>query len=197
MTRFLDLVPTPAVREKEKISMALVGTSGSGKTAGALILAKGIIRGMFPDLDDTSPEFWRKIWIADTEHNRSKAYANTTIPLTNTYVGSFMHIDFKAPYSPERVTALYDMAIESGCEVLIIDSATSTWAGTGGIQDVQQNLGGTFQDWRKIKPEEERVYDILFRSKHIHVISTVRAKASYDITSGETGKLQINKGGLN
>lgn len=196
MPTFMDLQVSPAAREKEKISMALIGSAGSGKTAGALILAKGIVKAMYPNLDEHSPEFWAKIMLADTEHNRSKAYAGELIPLTNDYVGPFLHVPFGPPFSPERVTAVYDLAVQHKCEVLIFDSASPMWTSEGGIQDIQQKAGGTFQSWGAIRPDESRVYDILFRSNQVHVISTIRAKTSYEMSTSETGRASVTKIGL-
>lgn len=196
MAQFLDLQVTPAIREKEKISIALIGSAGSGKTAGALILAKGIIKAMYPDLDDHSQEFWNKIMVADTEHNRSKAYGGELIPLTTEYIGHFLHVPFNPPYSPERVTAVYELATQYKCDVLIFDSASPTWTSEGGVQDIQQKAGGTFREWNTIRPDENRIYDILFRDTKIHVISTIRAKTSYEMSTSETGKASVMKIGL-
>lgn len=191
-----DLIPKKAVREKEKISISFVGSASSGKTASALILAKGIVQEAHPELDPNSDEFWSKIWLADTEHNRSKAYANTNIPNTNFEIGSFMHIDFNPPFSVDRVSAIMDYAAENGCEVFILDSFSSTWSGVGGELDVQQDLGGQFAHWRKLNPVEDKLYSYVFRNKKIHVISCVRAKATYSMVQSPTGKSDIVKLGI-
>lgn len=191
-----DLVPTKAKREKQKISIALTGGAGSGKTASALIFAKGILKGMYPDLDDKSDEFWEKVWLADTEHSRSLAYANNIIPETGEYIGAFTFINFTPPYHPDRVASLIEKAHNSGCEVFIMDSFSHTWEGIGGELDIHQSLGGTYAHWKAIVPLENRLYDNLFRSTKMHIISCVRSKTAYNTETTETGKLKITKVGL-
>ncbi len=78
-------------RQKSKLRMGLVGTSGSGKTLGALYIAYGITAD------------WSRIALIDTEHERGRFYANRTdleIP-----TGEFLYQSLTAPYSPEKYIA--------------------------------------------------------------------------------------------
>jgi hypothetical protein len=77
---------------------AVIGCSGSGKTAGALLTAFGMIKEAYPNI--SYEEIQDKIGVIDTEHGRSKLYANTDFD--GSLIGEFLHIDFDPPYTTER-----------------------------------------------------------------------------------------------
>lgn len=56
-----------AKRQKIKVPILVMGASGSGKTLGSLLIAKGMMEGMYPDASDE--EQWDKVGVIDTEHN--------------------------------------------------------------------------------------------------------------------------------
>lgn len=184
----------PAEREKLKFSAMFMGATGSGKTFGALITAKGLIKAKYPDLDDTSDKFWAKIGVLDTEHNRSKVYANTSI--SDNFVGRFLHIEFEPPYDVDSYLAGVSYLKSLGCEVVIIDSITHAWDDSGGILDLHQNMGGQFATWQKINPIIKRLYHALTADQDIHIITTVRSKIKYEAAATETGKMKVSKIGL-
>jgi hypothetical protein len=174
-----------------KVPIMLMGASGSGKTVSALLIAKGIVWEMFPDLLDD--EKWEKIAVIDTEHSRSTLYAGMTIKEQE--IGSFLHYDLKAPFSPQRYKDAFMECKQAGCEVIIIDSITHAWNAEGGILQKVDALGGKFSDWSKVKPDENMLLS-LFLDTDVHVIACVRSKQGYEITTLDTGKLQIEKVGL-
>ena len=192
MARTFEVVP--AEREKLKFSAMYMGATGSGKTVGALITARGIVKSMFPDLDPQSDEFWGKVGIVDTEHNRSKVYANTVIG--GTFIGSFYHLQFDPPYDVEGYIDAIAALKSMGCEVIIVDSITHAWDDAGGILELHQNLGGTFSTWAKVKPIIKKMYSAFAADGNIHIISTVRSKIKYEATATETGKMKVSKIGL-
>jgi hypothetical protein len=179
-----------AKREKLKMSIALMGASGAGKTLSGLFIAKGVIKAKYPDLDETSDEFWSKIGVIDAEHKRALLYANTT--RANEYIGEFFHIDFEAPFSTERYEQAIDAMINAKVEIVVIDSLSHAWEGEGGILEVQQKLGGRYQDWNAVKPLVKAFYRTL-TEKNIHVISTIRTKQEYATETTETGKMKVTK----
>lgn len=185
---------TVAEREKLKFSGMFMGATGSGKTIGALMTAKGLVKGENPDLDDASDEFWKLIGVVDTEHNRAKVYANTTIG--DTYIGRFLHVSFEAPYDVDSYieAALYLKAL--GCKVIIIDSLTHAWDDAGGILELHEKMGGQFATWQKINPIIKRLYSVLTSDDGVHIISTVRSKIKYEAAQSETGKMKVTKIGL-
>lgn len=180
-----------AVRQKMKVPIMLMGASGSGKTLSSLLIAKGMVWAMFPDLSDD--EKWGKIAVIDTEHGRSTLYAGMTIQ--GQEIGSFLHYDLKAPFSPQRYKEAFMACKSAGCEVIIIDSITHAWNAEGGILQKVDQLGGKFSDWNKVKPDENLLLS-LFLDTDVHVIACVRSKQGYEITTLDTGKLQIEKIGL-
>ena len=184
----------PAEREKLKLSAMYMGATGSGKTVGALLTAKGIVEAMFPDLDNTSAEFWEKIGVVDTEHNRSKVYADATIG--GHYIGKFLHLEFEPPYDVDSYITAVNFLKDLGCEVVVIDSATHAWDNTGGLLDLHNSLGGQFATWQKVNPVIRKFYQALTADTDIHIITTVRSKIKYDASQTETGKMKVSKIGL-
>jgi len=174
-----------------KVPIMLMGASGSGKTVSALLIAKGIVWEMFPDLSDD--EKWEKIAVIDTEHSRSTLYAGMTIKEQE--IGSFLHYDLEAPFTPQRYKDAFMECKAAGCEVVIIDSITHAWNAEGGILQKVDALGGKFSDWNKVKPDENMLLS-LFLDTDVHVIACVRSKQGYEITTLDSGKLQIEKVGL-
>lgn len=184
----------PAEREKLKFSAMFMGATGSGKTLSALITAKGLVKARNPDLDDSSDDFWKKIGVLDTEHNRSKVYANTSI--AGNYVGRFLHVEFEPPFDVDSYLAGVDYLKAAGCEVIIIDSITHAWDDTGGILDLHSTMGGQFSTWQKINPIIKRLYHALTADQDVHIITTVRSKIKYEAAQSETGKMKVSKIGL-
>lgn len=183
-----------AERERLKFSAMYMGATGSGKTLGALITAKGLVKANNPKLDDTSDEFWAKIGIVDTEHNRSKVYANTTI--NGNYIGRFVHIEFEPPYDVDGYLSAVQYLKDLDCEVIVIDSITHAWDDSGGILDVYTNMGGQFANWQKLNPIIKKLYHALTADQDVHIITTVRSKIKYEASSSETGKMRVTKIGL-
>ena len=188
-----DFMIEDAIREKLSMSIALIGSSGSGKTLSALLLAKGVIRAKYPELSETSEEFWAKIGVIDTEHRRSRLYADTD--LTGEFIGRFKTIDFTAPFSTDRYRLAVDAFKKAGVDVIVIDSISHAWEGEGGILEVQQDLGGRYQDWKTVKPFIRDFYRTL-TEKDIHIISTIRTKQDYQVETSATGQLKVTKLGL-
>lgn len=180
-----------AVREKMKVPIMLMGASGSGKTVGALLIAKGIIWEMFPNLSDE--ERWEKIAVIDTEHKRSTLYAGMEIG--DQLIGNFLVYDLEEPFSAERYAKAFSECKEAGCEVIIIDSITHAWSGKDGILDKVNRYGGKFSDWNKVKPDEQMLIK-LFLDTDVHVIATVRSKQGYEVVRNDEGKIEIEKIGL-
>ncbi|WP_375179875.1 AAA family ATPase [Enterococcus rotai] len=185
-----------AKREKLKVPIMLTGASGSGKTVSALLIAKGIIEKMFPDLSDD--EQWEKIGVIDTEHKRSLLYAEATV--ADVYIGEFLHLDFEPPYTVDNYIKAFNMMKDSGVEVVIVDSLTHAWSGEGGILEQVENLqrGNSKNQmlaWNKVKPIEKQFLKLV-TGNSVYVIGTARSKQAYDMEKNDAGKNQIVKMGL-
>ncbi|MCP8969700.1 AAA family ATPase [Ectobacillus ponti] len=182
---------TKARREKLKAVVGFIGCSGAGKTAGALLVAYGMMREAYPEA--TEEEVWEKIGVIDTEHGRAKLYASSDFD--GTRIGQFLHIDFSPPYSTDR----YDMAVQAmkraGAEVIIVDSLSHNWQGEGGIVETHgQMSGNSFQNWGKLVPETTKLVKTLTRN-NVHILATLRTKQEYVVEPDASGKMAPRKVG--
>lgn len=163
-----------AQRSQVKLRLGLSGASGFGKTYSALLLAYGITND------------WTKIAIIDTENNSASLYSD---------LGNYNVITFSEPYSPERYIKAIKTCEEAQIEVIVIDSITHEWQGTGGCLNIHEQLGGRFQDWAKVSPRHQAFIDAILKSK-AHVITTVRSKIDYSMDTSSNGKTKVVKHGL-
>lgn len=162
-----------AQRKQVKIKLALQGPSGSGKTYSALLLAA--------DLTEYS-----KIAVIDTENHSADLYA---------HLGDFNVLQLSKPFTPERYITAIETCEEAGMEVIIIDSVSHEWEGSGGILDLHGNmLGNSFTNWAKMTPRHNAFVQKILESP-CHIISTIRTKTDYTL-SEKNGKMVPEKVGL-
>jgi hypothetical protein len=170
-----------AVRERVYTKIALMGTSGSGKTYSALRLATG----MAAELSAITKKK-ATILMANTEMSRGRYYANEF---------DYDIVDIEPPHNPERYVELIGFAITQGYDILIIDSTSHEWEGIGGCLELQKIAGGTAQAWAKVTPRHNEFINAIAESK-IHLIATMRAKDQYEIDKDDKGKTTIRKLGV-
>ena len=193
MRKMSSLLPKRAKREKLKSALAIMGPSGSGKTLGSLLMAYGMVQEMYPNLSDD--EIWAKIGLVDSERRRSLVYANTEHQ--GVRIGEFWHIELTHPYTVDRYCEATKNLVDAGCEVVILDSISHAWEGDGGLLDLQQTMGGTFQAWRDVNPTYTKFIDLITGELYdVNIISTLRLKQKHEVTTSETGKLEVVKLGL-
>lgn len=161
-----------AQKAKSKLRIGMMGASGSGKTYSALLLASGMTD-------------WTKVLVIDTENHSADLYD---------HLGDYSVITLDAPYSPERYVQAIQMGEESGFEVIIIDSISHVWEGTGGILEIVDKLGGRFQDWAKATPRYKKLVNAILRSK-AHIITTSRTKTEYSVEKDDKNKTRVRKVG--
>ena len=115
-----------AKRETVKARICLCGSSGGGKTLSALYLAYGITGD------------WNKVAVLDSERGRALLYANRSDLST----GEFLHCDLEPPYTTERYIEAMREASEIVGEdgVVIIDSGSHAWKGSGGVLDYKEQV---------------------------------------------------------
>jgi hypothetical protein len=77
-------------------------------------------------------------------------------------------------------------------EIIIIDSISAEWQGKGGILEIQEQLGGRFQDWAKVTPRHNSFIDAIIQS-NCHVIITTRSKVDYSLDKDSNGKTKVMK----
>ncbi|MRB58057.1 AAA family ATPase [Bacillus thuringiensis] len=182
---------TDAQREKEKAIIGFIGCSGSGKTVSALIVAYGMMKEAYPKASEA--EIWQKIGVIDTEHRRSKLYAN--LEIGGIRIGQFRHIDFPPPFTTERYNFAVITMKNAGTEVVVIDSISHNWMGEGGIVETHgQMSGNSFQNWGKLAPETNKLIKTLTQND-IHMLVTFRTKTEYVVEPNSDGKMAPRKVG--
>lgn len=163
-----------ATRQKVKLRIGLSGAAGTGKTYSALLLAFGITGD------------WSKIAVIDTENGSADLYS---------HLGEYNVYSLAAPFAPERYIAAIKDCERAGMEVIIIDSITHEWDGKGGCLQIQEQLGGRYQDWAKVTPRHQAFISSILES-NCHIITTVRRKQDYEMTKSSSGKIEVTKVGL-
>jgi hypothetical protein len=155
-----------AVRERVYLKLAVTGSTGSGKTFGAIGMAKGL-----------SPD--GRVCVIDTENNSASYYAGETDE-PGRWV--FDVISLQAPFSAQRYAEALQAAIEAGYKVIVIDSLTHEWNASGGILDAksQRDKGGgnSFTNWNDFKQIHNKFVELLLQSP-VHIIATLRSKMEY------------------
>jgi hypothetical protein len=157
---------TKATRKKAKLRLALTGASGSGKTYSALLLATGL---------------GGRIAVIDTERESASLYADEF---------EFDTLCLEPNYTPEKFIAAIEAAEAAGYDVLVIDSITHEWQGTGGVLELVDHIakskfkGNTWAAWNELTPRHRRFLDKILQSS-MHVIATMRSKS-------ETAQQEVN-----
>jgi len=161
----------PAERKRAKMKLALQGSSGSGKSMSALLLAYGMT-------DD-----WTKIAVVDTENGSASLYA---------HLGPYLVIHLTPPFSPERYIEAIKICEEAQVQVIIIDSISQCWEF---LIDIHANMpGSSFTNWAKITPRQSAFMNKVLQSP-CHIIATMRTKQDY-VLSEKNGKQVPEKVGL-
>lgn len=161
-----------ATRNAARLVFGFAGLSGGGKTRTALEFAYGLAG---YDLS--------KVGMIDAENKRGSLYADIfenhpTHPTRD----QFLIGDLEPPFSPERYILAIKEFAAAGVEVLVIDSATHEWEGTGGVEEIAttNKLGGR-DNWGLGKREHKRFMNACLQSDmHIIMCFRAREKVRYD-----------------
>lgn len=163
-----------ATRSQVKIKMGLQGVSGSGKTTAALLIAYGLC------------SQWGRIAVIDTENYSASLYS---------HLGGFSVVNISAPYTPEKYIDAIRLCEQAGMEVIILDSISHEWEGSGGILDIHAGMtGNSFTNWGKLTPRHNAFIQAILQSP-AHIIGTVRSKQEY-VLNEKNGKQVPEKVGL-
>jgi hypothetical protein len=166
-----------AVRKKSKLRLALTGPSGSGKTYGALLIAKGL---------------GGKVAVIDTENGSASLYSD---------LFEFDTLELAPPYSPERYVEAITAAANEGYDVLIIDSATHEWSGSGGCLEMNETIakakykGNTWSAWSETSSRHRKFIDAMLQS-NMHIVVTGRSKTETSQEDAGNGKKKVVKLGV-
>ena len=163
-----------AERKQALIKLGIQGPSGSGKTYSSLLLAYGLVGN------------WNHIAVVDTENNSSHLYAS---------MGSYNVLSLAEPFAPEKYIEAIESCEKAGMRVIIIDSISQEWEGSGGIIETHSNMAGnSFTNWNRITPRHNAFVQKMLQSS-CHVIATIRSKQDYVLTD-KNGKMVPEKVGL-
>ncbi len=150
-----------AVREGARLVIAFCGVSGSGKTVTAIHFAYGLAN------YDAS-----KVGFLDTENRRGSLNADVLANATQPTNEPFLIADLHAPFSPDRYIQAIREWERAGIEVLVVDSASHEWEGTGGCTEIADANKGM---WNKAKAEHKRFMNVLLQSD-MHIVVCCRAR---------------------
>ena len=167
----------PAERSDARLLLALIGSSGSGKTYSALLLATGIVE-----------VCGGRIAVIDTEGATGRAlkYAGLEKPRFE-----FDHLKLDPPYSAERFEEAFRAAerhAQGG--VVVIDSCSAEHEDEGGSLEEHRAITKGDQSknmlaWAEIRPKQRRFLSALTRAS-CHVICCFRAEDKIGV--GKDGK---------
>jgi hypothetical protein len=166
-----------AVKHEAKLRLAIAGPSGAGKTYTSLAVATALAAG-------------GRIALADTEHGSASKYAD---------LFDFDVLELGPPYHPDRFVAAIRTAEESGYSVIILDTVSHAWNGTGGVLELVEQAskkfkGNSYMAWGEVTPIHNRLIEGIISSR-IHVIATMRSKQDY-ILIERNGKQTPQKVGM-
>lgn len=163
-----------AERRQAKIKLGLQGPSGSGKTYSALLLANGLCYD------------WSKVAVIDTENHSADLYA---------HLGPYNVLNISEPFSPENYIKAVEACEKAMMQVIIIDSISQEWEGSGGIIETHSKMtGNSFTNWNFITPRHNAFVQKILQSS-CHILSTIRCKQDY-VLSEKNGKYVPEKVGL-
>jgi len=165
----------PAVRSNVNLLIGLAGASGSGKTYTAMRLASGMSEG-------------KRFVVLDTENGRASHYADRF---------AFDVAELHEPFTPASYTEAILAADEAGYPVIVVDSASHEYSGSGGILDMQEaefeRLGGRdsakMLSWVKPKGEHKKMMQRLLQTR-AHLILCFRAEAKIEVVK-EGGQTKV------
>lgn len=162
-----------ATKTQSRLRMALYGVSGSGKTYTALAIAAGL---------------GGRVALIDTERGSASKYAN---------LFAFDVLEMQPPYAPARYVEAIKAAEAEGYDIVIVDSLSHAWTGSGGALEMVDNAakrtqGNSYVAWRDVTPEHNKLIDAVVQSR-CHVIATMRSKAEYVLEADARGKIVPKK----
>lgn len=168
----------PAQRKQMRARIAVSGISGAGKTYTALELATGLAGES------------GQIAVIDSQGGQSCLYADL-------YDFRVLQID---THSPELYAEIIQSAGEQGFSVIIVDTISQAWNGSGGALELvdkaaKQFSGNSYSGWSKVTPLQNKLMEAIQNSP-AHVIATLRAKQEYALEKDTNGKAVPVKVGM-
>ena len=151
-----------AKREGAKIVLGIAGTSGSGKTYTAIQLGYGL-----------AGKSGKHLGFLDTENRRGRLYSDILQE-------PFKIASMEPPFSPDRYIEGIKAFEKAGCKVLVIDSVTHEWEGTGGCEEIATAGDPKVPRWNLAKLQHKRFMNALLQSS-MDIICCIRAREKVDM----------------
>jgi uncharacterized protein (UPF0335 family) len=159
-----------------KLRLAIAGPSGSGKTYSALAIGSCL---------------GKRIAVIDTEHKSASRYSD---------IFDFDTVELEENNLNNYIKWIQE-AEKEGYDVLIIDSLSHAWSGTGGALDMVEDKAklmksaNSWAAWRFVTPIQNTLINTITGSK-MHIIATMRVKTEYIVEDTKDGKKAPKKIGL-
>ena len=154
-----------AVREDIFVKVCTIAPSGGGKSYSTLRMATGFAKALSKK---TGQE--ERIAYIGTEKSRDKYYANEF---------DYDIDQIKKDYAPENYIDKIEDALDAGYKIIVIDSISHEWVGTGGCLEIHSKMSGnSYTNWNKVTPRHNKLMDLILDCD-AHVIVTVRGKDKY------------------
>ena len=168
-----------AVKYGSRLRMAIAGPAGAGKTWTSLMLATSLAEG-------------QGVALIDTEHGSASKYAD---------IFEFDTMELDTFHPQTYIDAIHE-AEEAGYAVLVIDSLSHAWSGTGGLLEEKEKIakqkynGNSFSAWNDATQLQNKLVNAILSSK-LHIICTVRSKMEYiQEKDDQTRRSTVRKVGL-
>lgn len=159
-----EFVIKRAERKQARLRLAFQGSSNSGKTTTALLVALGVVDGLV-EAGVIPHSLDARIGVIDTERQSASLYS---------HLGAFDVIELGPPYTTERYAKALHALENAGYPVIIIDSLSHEWMGAGGILSMADKFG----DWKDATPVHDEFVDAMLRSP-AHLMVTMRSKTAW------------------
>jgi len=167
----------PATRKKSKLRMAIDGVSGSGKSFTGLRFAFAL---------------GKRVAVINSESGAIEKY----LDLNPDGIPWQFDICELSNFAPSSYTQAILAAGSAGYDVLLIDSLSHAWAGSGGALEIKDKKGGnSFTAWKDITPMHNAMIEAILRSP-CHIIATMRSKTGYVLETDSNGKQVPRKVGM-
>lgn len=168
-----------ATKTDAKLRLSIVGPSGAGKTYTSLAIATHLVPG-------------GKVALIDTEHGSASKYAD---------LFDFSVAEMTPPFHPDKYVEAIRQAAAAGFDVLILDSLSHAWNGSGGLLDIVEEISkrmknpNSFAAWKDATPIQTRLFDGIVNAP-IHIIATMRSKTEYVLQDDGRGRQVPRKVGM-
>lgn len=152
-----------AQRHAVPMLVSISGPSGGGKTFSALLFAAGL----------AGPN--GRVGMLDTENGRGEMYTDSP-GILKALPNGFEYGRLDPPFGPDRYMEAISDFEKAGVEVLVVDSTSHEWEGTGGCTEIAetQKRGG-MPNWATAKMKHKRFVNHCLSSK-MHIIFCLRAR---------------------